>query len=133
MNKLITTVIMSLLCCPQAWAQSRLQTTNSERGISVGINGSFNIPTFAQNNDNDRSDFSVYPIGWGAGFFVNIPFTKTFSFQGEIQYDRFRAFSTGGWAPRAPYLVFEYIAVPLLAQYEFGRRKMFFLNFGART
>lgn len=66
------------------------------------------------------------------GLFVNVPFAKQFSFQGEIQYDRFRAISgnnfTGG--PSVHYTVSEAISVPLLIQYEFGKRRNMFLNFG---
>lgn len=125
-------IAFALLCYTPIKAQSKLpQPIQRERGISMGINGTFNTTTMVESAGSHFLEYFFGP-GYGVGLFVNVPFAKRFSFQGEIEYDRFKAID-GNWdggGSSVYYMVSEAISVPLLIQYEFGKKRNTFLNFG---
>lgn len=133
MNKLLALVLVisALLCSIPTRSQSKLlQPSQRERSVSIGVNGVFHLSTFLESAG---GGIPYLPgTGWGAGGSVNVPFAERFSFQGELQYDRFRSLETGALSnvPSTDYTVSEAVSVPLLIQYEFGKRRNIFLNFG---
>lgn len=155
MKKLLLFIsTFALICCVSTQAQAQksklLQPSERERAVSLGISGTYNTATFTPSQFNEYNSFLNYFFGpgYGVGLFVNVPFAERFSFQGEVEYGRYRAFdfmrviacgdgsgsgqseSFPGSGPSTNYIVSEAISVPLLIQYEFGKRRNMFLNFG---
>lgn len=135
MKKLLLFIsTFALICCVSTQAQAQksklLRPSERERAVSLGISGTSNTTTIVESAGSYFLEYFFGP-GYGVGLFVNVPFAERFSFQGEVQYDRFRTLNghyTGGSS--TIYTVSEAISVPLLIQWEFGKRRNMFLNFG---
>lgn len=127
MKKILITSVIALLCV-NAMAQDR-------RGVALGVNLTGNITAYTQGTRGNLTEQFKPNVGYGAGLFVTIPVAKRFSIQAEVQYDALRATLD----PRPPMIPFmssrayskrEYITVPIMLQYEFGKKYRFFVNFG---
>lgn len=127
MKKLIITSCLILLCMG-IMAQERSE-------VALGVNLTGNITAYTHETNGASTEQFKPNVGYGAGLFVAIPVADRFNIQAEVQYDALRA--TLNPTPRnipfrsdRAYSKREYITVPVMLQYEFGKRHKFFVNFG---
>lgn len=119
-----------ILLCVNVLAQER-------RGVALGVNltGNFTAYTAITGRSSSYSEQFKPNVGYGAGLFVTIPVAGRFSIQAEVQYDALRATlnprpMTMPMMPNRAYSKREYLSIPLMLQYEFGKKHKFFVNFG---
>jgi len=125
MKKILTTLFIIPLICSAALAQTR---ATDEFGLNIGYNAA-NV-TYSGNYDN-----SDYVSGVNIGFSAEHYFSNRWSIKGKLIYDQ-KGFANG-------YLTFDdgteidgvdfhlnYITVPVMANWHFGRTRNWYLHFG---
>lgn len=128
MKKLIMLSIVALLCL-SAMAQDR-------NGVAIGVNLTGNLTAYTAITDRVVYSEQFRPnVGYGAGLFITIPVAQRLNIQAEVQYDVLRSSlnprpMTQPMGANRAYSKREYMTVPLMMQYEVGKKYKFFINFG---
>ncbi|MBD1384966.1 PorT family protein [Mucilaginibacter rigui] len=122
MNKFFTTVLVLLAVSTTAFSQSKGET---KFGVNVGLNFA-NVTASGMTNDD-------YRIGFNAGVYADHYFSDSWSLKAKLTYDQKgwdKGFiNTGGGNVITNYQV-DYLTIPVLANWHFGRTKNWYLNFG---
>jgi opacity protein-like surface antigen len=121
MKKLFTTLLFVLGVSPVAFAQTKNTT---EFNVTVGYNG-------ASVSDNNYT--ADYRSGFNAGVGAEHYFSDSWSFKAKALYDQ-KGWANGyisgyNFTTTTDFNV-DYLTVPLLANWHFGRTKNWYLNFG---
>lgn len=120
-------ILLGVLCLSTAAFSQTTGTT--QFGVQVGYNGA---------SVTSGSESATYKSGFNAGVAVEHYFSERWSFKGKILYDQ------KGWVDSyftvnantfeinftTTNYNLDYITVPLLANWHFGRTKNWYLNFG---
>lgn len=118
MKKLLTTLLVAAGFCTAAFSQTKGTT---EFGINVGYNGATVTAGNLTNTD--------YKSGFNAGISVEHYFSESWSFKTKLLYDQ-KGWDNGFFGTKTTNYSLNYLTVPLLANWHFGRTKNWFLNFG---
>jgi outer membrane protein W len=123
MQKIFTTLLVVLGIYTTASAQTAGTT---EFGVNVGYNGA----TVTTGNGQTNSD---YRSGFNAGVSVDYYFSDRWSIKGKLIYDQ-KGWSNGfiddGSGEIATDYKLNYLTIPVLANWHFGRTRNWYLNFG---
>jgi hypothetical protein len=122
MYKFFTTLIVALAFAATSFAQSKGTT---QFGVNVGLNfanvSAGNIP-----NDDVRT-------GFNAGVSVEHYFSESWSIKSRLIYDQ-KGWNSGylsdGSSTYATNYHLDYVTIPVLANWHFGRKKNWYLDFG---
>ena len=122
MNKFYTTLIAVLAISSAAFSQTKGTT---QFGITLGYNAATVTTSNLTNSD--------YRSGVNAGFVVDHYFSERWSFKSKAIYDQ-KGWNSGylnygGNSVRTDYHL-DYLTIPLMANWHFGRTKNWYLNFG---
>lgn len=123
MQKIFTTLLVVLGTGTAAMAQTAGKT---EVGINVGLNEA----TVTTGDGNTNSN---YRTGFNAGVSLDYFFSDRWSIKGKVSYDQ-KGWNNGFIANgnnviRTDYKV-NYITIPVMANWHFGRTRNWYLNFG---
>jgi len=125
MKKIFTTLLILFGFYSIAFAQ---QKGSVDYGINVGYNGSYVTET----NSNVSSD---YVSGFNAGAYVDSYFSNSWSLKVKVNYDQ-KGWGNGflddgnGNSVTGVNFKLNYITIPVLANWHFGRTRNWYLNFG---
>ena len=117
MKNLFTTLILVLALSPLAFSQTQ---GDNEVTATVGYNSS--TVTISNLNADYRSGLN---IGLGAEHY----FSESWGFKTKVLYDQ-KGWANGFYLNLATAYQLDYVTVPLLADWHFGRTKNWYLNFG---
>jgi hypothetical protein len=122
MNKFFTILLVAVTFSATSFAQSKGTT---QFGINVGIN---NTNVTAGNIPNSDAH-----IGFNAGISLEHYFSESWSFKTRVIYDQ-KGWDSGyldtGSGKNLTNYKLNYVTVPLLANWHFGRKKNWYLDFG---
>ncbi|WP_116787950.1 porin family protein [Flavobacterium psychrotrophum] len=125
MKKLLLTTLFAGLCSITAGAQAK---GNIEFGLNVGYNSSSISTTEYRNYFDSHSSFNV---GMGADFFFNDRWSiKVKAIYDRKGYDNVYFTDSGTMVTFNANLKLDYITVPVMANWHFGRKRNWYLNFG---
>ena len=125
MKKIFTTLLILFGFYSIAFAQ---QKGSVDFGVNVGYNGSYVTET----NSNVSSD---YVSGFNAGAYVDSYFSNSWSLKVKVNYDQ-KGWGNGflddgnGNSVTGVNFKLNYITIPVLANWHFGRTRNWYLNFG---
>ncbi|MCR8561438.1 PorT family protein [Mucilaginibacter sp. BJC16-A38] len=123
MKKIITTLLVVLGIYTAAFSQTKGAT---EFGINVGLNES----TVTTGDNQTNSD---YRVGFNVGVSADYYFSDHWSFKAKVVYDQ-KGWNNGYFDDGTnSYTVdykLNYITIPLMANWHFGRTRNWYLNFG---
>jgi hypothetical protein len=117
MKNLLSTLILVLGLSPIAFSQTKGTT---EFGVNLG----YNAATVTTSNLN-----ADYRSGFNAGLAAEHYFSDSWSFKAKVLYDQ-KGWANGFIGTTRTAFSLDYITVPLLANWHFGRTKNWYLNFG---
>jgi hypothetical protein len=121
MIKFFTTLLVALIISTAAFSQTK---GTNEFGVNIGYNAS----TVVSSNDN-----ADYKSGFNFGVSLDHYFSESWSIKGKLVYDQ------KGWANgyidngNDTYFTdykLDYLTIPVMANWHFGRTKNWYLNFG---
>jgi hypothetical protein len=123
MQKIFITLLIVSAICTTALAQTK---GNTEFGVNVGLNGA-TVTTNQYTNTSYRTGFNAGVSGeyyfsgrWGVK--VKLSYEQKGWNDGSIGYGKDASFSTN--------YKLDYITVPVMANWHFGRSRNWYLNFG---
>ena len=125
MKKIFTTLLILFGFYSLTFAQ---QKGSVDFGVNVGYNGSYVTET----NSNVSSD---YVSGFNAGAYVDSYFSNSWSLKVKVNYDQ-KGWGNGflddgnGNSVTGVNFKLNYITIPVLANWHFGRTRNWYLNFG---
>jgi opacity protein-like surface antigen len=117
MKYIFTTLILALGLCPAAFSQTKGST---EFNVTVGLNGA------TVTSGNVSADTR---IGLNAGVGAEYYFSDSWSIKAKALYDQ-KGWANGYYGSTTTDFNLDYITVPVLANWHFGRTKNWYLNFG---
>jgi len=121
MQKIFTTILVVLGICTTAMAQ----TGKTEVGINVGLNEA-TVTASGETNTHYRTGFNV-------GISVDYYFSDAWSIKGKLAYDQKgwnNGFISNGNSTLITDYKVNYITIPVLANWHFGRTRNWYLDFG---
>ena len=118
-------VILSLVIC--MYFRAAAQTANS---VEVGFNSGFNV---AEVTSPQGVPNVAFHVGFNVGATAEYYLTDTWSIKGKISYDQKGWDDAYGFFSSASVNKFSlnYITVPVMANWHFGRTRNWYLHFGA--
>ena len=123
MKKLFTTLLIALGICTAASAQT---AGTNEFGVNVGLNES----TVTTGDNQTNSD---YRVGFNVGVSVDHYFSDAWSLKVKVVYDQ-KGWNNGYFDDGTNSFIVDYklnyITIPVLANWHFGRTRNWYLNFG---
>lgn len=100
--------------------------------VAIGVNVAGNYAGYIYNKEH-QGDTPKSKIGYSAGLSVVVALTSRINIETGLQYD---AFNYGvnivmdPYSPAKTYGKKDYLTLPILFQYEFGPKQMFYVNVG---
>ncbi len=125
MKKIFTTLLIALGACTIASAQTK---SNVEFGVNVGYNEAYVIDSYSGAN-------SSWVNGFNAGVSADYYFTRNWSLKLKVSYDQ-KGWGDGYITDNSGNTIYginyrlNYITVPVMAGWHFGRTNNVYLNFG---
>ncbi|WP_454490083.1 porin family protein [Arcticibacter tournemirensis] len=123
MSKFFATLLIVLSLCTTVFSQTKGET---EFGFHVGYNA-------ATVTSDDNITNSKYRSGFNAGVSVDYFFSDRWSIKGELTYDQ-KGWNNGyfdsGSGPVTTNYHLDYLTIPVMANWHFGRTRNWYLNFG---
>ena len=117
MKYIFTTLILALGLCPVAFSQTKGST---EFNVTVGLNGA------TVTSGNLSTDTRV---GLNAGVGAEYYFSDSWSIKAKALYDQ-KGWANGFYGNTTTDYKLDYVTMPVLANWHFGRTKNWYLNFG---
>jgi hypothetical protein len=117
MNKFFTTLLVVLGISTTAFSQTK---GTNEVSINVGYNAS---TVTASNLSAD------YKSGFNAGIALDHYFSESWSIKVKAAYDQ-KGWANGFYGNSAADYKLDYVTIPVMANWHFGRTKNWYLNFG---
>jgi hypothetical protein len=127
MKKHILTLLIFSIVCTTAFAQ-RMRMGSSEIGIDIGLNSS----TVQYSGTGENAD---YKVGFNMGVSAEYYFSNRWGIKAKVIYDQkgwdngFLILNDGTEIDGVDYHL-NYITVPIMADWHFGRMRNWYLNFG---
>jgi opacity protein-like surface antigen len=123
MKKFFSTAILALGLCSVSFAQ--------EKGdVEFGVNIGYNSSTVTISNSYLQADTRQ---GFNAGFSADYYFSDRWSIKGKLIYDQ-KGWDNGSFENQNGRFITDYnlnyLTVPVMANWHFGRRRNWYLNFG---
>lgn len=123
MLKFLATILIVLSLCTTVFSQTKGQT---EFGANIGFNAA--TVTTSQNLTN-----SEYRSGFNAGISVDHYFSDRWSIKGRLGYDQ-KGWNKGFFEDEYSSVItdyhLDYLTIPVMANWHFGRKRNWYLNFG---
>ena len=124
MQKFFTTLLVALCFCTAAFSQKRAGD------VEVGVNIGLNLSTVTA----DQYTNSDYHTGFNAGVSLDYFFSSAWSIKGKVVYDQ-KGWNNGfiDYGNNQSYTTdykLDYITIPVMANWHFGRTRNWFLDFG---
>ncbi|EHQ26833.1 porin family protein [Mucilaginibacter paludis] len=124
MKKILSTLIIAVTFCTTAFSQTQ------SKGIEAGINIGYSSSTAISNNATN----STYKTGFNAGLSAENYFSDRWGLKVKVIYDQ-KGWKEGYITDYNGHLVFtdynlDYVTVPVMANWHFGRTRNWYLNFG---
>ncbi|MCX2483724.1 porin family protein [Pedobacter sp. MR2016-24] len=121
MKKLFT-ILLVAASCSTAFSQEK---GNFEYGFNVGLN--LSTVTSGTNNNSDSR------VGFNAGAFGDYFFSDRWSIKAKLTYDQ-KGWNSGYFINEDDSFLtdyhFDYLTVPVMANWHFGKKRNWYLNFG---
>ena len=121
MKKLFT-ILLVAASCSTAFSQDK---GNFEYGFNVGLN--LSTVTSGTNNNSDSR------VGFNAGAFGDYFFSDRWSIKAKLTYDQ-KGWNSGYFINEDDSFLtdyhFDYLTVPVMANWHFGKKRNWYLNFG---
>ena len=121
MKKLFT-ILLVAVSCSTAFSQEK---GNFEYGFNVGLN--LSTVTSGTNNNSDSR------VGFNAGAFGDYFFSDRWSIKAKLTYDQ-KGWNSGYFINEDDSFLtdyhFDYLTVPVMANWHFGKKRNWYLNFG---
>jgi len=131
MKKTLITIIIVLGACTATLAQQK------KGDIELGFNTGFNVATITHQNFGSSpfaSDFNSTRVGFNFAVAADLYFSNRWSIKGKLTYDQKGegdfSFSSQDGSTISGKSRLNYLTVPVMANWHFGKTRNWYLNFG---
>ncbi|WPU96291.1 porin family protein [Mucilaginibacter sabulilitoris] len=129
MNKTLTTIIIVLCTSTMTFAQQK------KGDVELSFNTGWNVATVSNYvNSSSVPGFQSYRTGWNVGAAADFYFSNRWSLKTKLLFDQ-KGWGDGFFSERnsdayPTSFNLNYITLPVMANWHFGRKRNWYLNFG---